>query len=319
MNPKKRRRDVRTVCHAKMEIGHKSGKWIVDKFSDEYNHPLTSPNKVMKHQSHRYYCKKLYKVLRTQKKNNVRKECVAIIKHFQEKARKGDDFYFNIQIDSDGCLRNVFRADERSRTSYLEFGNVMVFDVIYRTNKFKMSFSPFDGVNHHRQSVLFGGALLDDETETTFVWLVEQFLKCMHSKSLKTIINDKDIAICNAVKRVFSDAKHRFCVQHIKKHVIEHIQPFRMRYKDFADSYYQWMKSKSPKEFEEGWEILNRKYEIGEKGCFPSMYKDREYLVKCYLKNIFFVGMTTSGRSESIHLIFDGYVNSTTPLNEFVE
>uniref|UniRef100_A0A7N0ZQU8 FAR1 domain-containing protein n=1 Tax=Kalanchoe fedtschenkoi TaxID=63787 RepID=A0A7N0ZQU8_KALFE len=49
---KKRRRDARTGCLAKMEIGQKSGKWIVDKFTDEHNHPLTSPNKVMKHLSH---------------------------------------------------------------------------------------------------------------------------------------------------------------------------------------------------------------------------------------------------------------------------
>ena len=32
----------------------------------------------------------------------------------------------------------------------------------------------------------------------------------------------------------------------------------------------------------------------------------------------FFVGMTTSGRSESIHSFFDGFVNSNTMLNEFV-
>uniref|UniRef100_A0A7N0VLE0 SWIM-type domain-containing protein n=2 Tax=Kalanchoe fedtschenkoi TaxID=63787 RepID=A0A7N0VLE0_KALFE len=194
----------------------------------------------------------------------------------------------------------------------------MVFDVTYRTNKFKMPFSPFVGVNHHRQRVLFGGALLDDETEETFVWLFEQFLRCMHSKPPKAIITDQDMAIRNAVKSVFPDARHRFCAWHIKKHVLEHIQPFRIRYKDFVDAYYKWMKSKSPKEFEDGWKILNEKYEIGEKGWLPTMYRDRRYWVKCYLKDTFFAGMTTSGRSESIHSFFDGYVNAITPLNEFV-
>uniref|UniRef100_A0A7N0VE28 SWIM-type domain-containing protein n=1 Tax=Kalanchoe fedtschenkoi TaxID=63787 RepID=A0A7N0VE28_KALFE len=354
---KKRRRDARTGCQAKIEIGQKSGKWVVDKFSDEHNHPLTSPNKVLKHRSHCKYhksiegkkliydlhaagltpsqimkavntltgtlheditAKKCSEVLRTHKRNHVGKECLGIIKHFQEKSGRGDDFYFNVQIDNDGCLRNVFWADERSRTSYLKFGDVMVFDVTYRTNKFKMPFSPFVGVNHHRQSVLFGGALLDDETEETFVWLFEQFLKCMNFKPPQAIITDQDKAIRNAVKRVFPDARHRFCAWHIKKHVLEHIQPFRTRYKDFADTFYIWIKSKSPKEFEEGWKILNEKYKIGEKGWLPTMYKDRRYWVKCYLKNTFFAGMTTSGRSESIHSFFDGYVNATTPLNEFV-
>ncbi|GAV58879.1 hypothetical protein CFOL_v3_02412, partial [Cephalotus follicularis] len=31
-----------------------------------------------------------------------------------------------------------------------------------------------------------------------------------------------------------------------------------------------------------------------------------------YLRDIFFVGMTTSGRSDSIHSFFDGYVNAST-------
>ncbi|KAK2971069.1 hypothetical protein RJ640_022624 [Escallonia rubra] len=48
------------------------------------------------------------------------------------------------------------------------------------------------------------------------------------------------------------------------------------------------------------------------------MYKIRQHWVKVYLKDTFFAGMTTSGRSESIHSYFDGFVNSSTMLNEFV-
>nr|GFA00797.1 hypothetical protein [Tanacetum cinerariifolium] len=44
----------------------------------------------------------------------------------------------------------------------------------------------------------------------------------------------------------------------------------------------------------------------------------RKYWVWSFLKDGFFAGMTTSGRSESIHSFFDGFVNSNTMLNEFV-
>ncbi|GJX85341.1 FAR1-related sequence 5-like protein [Tanacetum coccineum] len=47
------------------------------------------------------------------------------------------------------------------------------------------------------------------------------------------------------------------------------------------------------------------------------MFKLRHHWVKAYLKDTFFAGMT-SGRSESIHSFFDGFVNAKTMLNEFV-
>ncbi|CAI9294313.1 unnamed protein product [Lactuca saligna] len=40
--------------------------------------------------------------------------------------------------------------------------------------------------------------------------------------------------------------------------------------------------------------------------------------VNAYFKDIFLAGMTTTGRSESINSFFDGFVNSSTMLNEFV-
>lgn len=56
------------------------------------------------------------------------------------------------------------------------------FDVTYKNSKFKMPFALFTGVNHHLQSSLFGGALLEDATTETFVWLFSQFRRCMFER-----------------------------------------------------------------------------------------------------------------------------------------
>ena len=40
----------------------------------------------------------------------------------------------------------------------------------------------FIGFDNHRKSVLFGVALLYDETASTFDWLFTTFLKCMSNK-----------------------------------------------------------------------------------------------------------------------------------------
>ncbi|KAK2995204.1 hypothetical protein RJ640_000509 [Escallonia rubra] len=63
----KRRRDLRTGCEAMMQVtlSKKFGVWVVDKFQDVHNHPLTTtPSKVIKHRSHsKYHCTNVCKSL----------------------------------------------------------------------------------------------------------------------------------------------------------------------------------------------------------------------------------------------------------------
>ncbi|KAJ0650296.1 putative transcription factor FAR family [Helianthus annuus] len=336
----------------------KDGKWSVDKFSDSHNHELTvTPTKVMKHRSHGKFhrsltCKailseldqsglkpcQIKKVVNTMKgpyENDVTskqcsdiladqrrqykgKEFYGLIKHFQDKLLKDQNLYFVVDLFDDGSPRNIFWADGRSRDSYIKFGDVVVFDVTYMTNKFKMPFAPFVGVNHHGQSILFGGALLENEKQDTFEWLFQNFLKCMFDKYPSAIITDQDKAICNAIKIVFPKTRHRYCSWHIKKHEIEHLRPLKVRYSDFEELHKQWVKSNTIEEFETRWEFLCGKYNFETGSWIPEMYNQRKYWAKAFLKDCFFVGMTSSRRSESIHSFFDGYVNSKTMLNEFV-
>ena len=73
-----------------------------------------------------------------------------------------------MKVDENNQVRSVFWADNRPRMTYMQFGDVIAFDVTYNTNNFKMPFVPFTGVNHHRESTLFGCALLVDEITSTF-------------------------------------------------------------------------------------------------------------------------------------------------------
>ncbi|XP_052627778.1 protein FAR1-RELATED SEQUENCE 5-like [Lactuca sativa] len=253
-------------------------------------------------------------VLSEQRKQYRGKEFYGLIKHFQDKALQ----YFSVDLCDDGCPKNIFWADGRSRDAYTKFSDVVVFDVTYMTNKFKMPFAPFVGVNHHGQSILFGGALLENEKEETFEWLFEQFLKCMFGKCPKAIITNQDKAMGNAIKKVFPNTRHRFCGWHIKKHEHEHIKPYVSRYCDFKESYTEWVNSDTVEEFESRWEVMRDKYRL-ENNCWISdMYDQRIHWAKAFLKDVFLAGMTTSGRSQSINSFFDGFVNSKTLLNEFV-
>ncbi|KAK1361274.1 hypothetical protein POM88_045748 [Heracleum sosnowskyi] len=98
--------------------------------------------------------------------------------------------------------------------------------------------------------------------------------------------------------------------------------------------YNKWAKqSRTIEKSEESWINLRDKYEpnFEEPLTEPrknmkkswkwvsNMYEKRRHWVKAYLKQTFFAGMKSSQRSESMHSYFDGYVNISTPLSEFVK
>ncbi|XP_076921248.1 protein FAR1-RELATED SEQUENCE 5-like [Bidens hawaiensis] len=344
-------------AYLRISIGN-DGKWLVDEFNDAHNHELTAtPTKVMKHRSHGKFhrsmaCKSLMlklgqsglrpcqikkvvntmknlgendvtskqcaDILNEQRKQYRGKEFYGLIKHFQDKLLEDPNLYFVVDLCDDGSPRNIFWADGRSRDSYIKFADVIVFDVTYMTNKFKMPFTPFVGVNHHRQSILFVGALLENEKQDTFEWLFQTFLKCMFDKHPLAIITDQDKAIGNAIKTIFPKTRHRFCSWHIKKQQIEHLGTLTARYSDIEEPHKRWVKSNTIEEFETNWKILCGKYQFDSSSWITEMYKERRYWAKAFLKDCFFAGMTSSGRSESIHSFFDGFVNSNTVLNEFL-
>ncbi|XP_020245275.1 protein FAR1-RELATED SEQUENCE 5-like [Asparagus officinalis] len=336
--------------------------WVVSKFVNEHtNHELTSPDKVKNHYSHRKLyrtkgCQSLIESLheeglppatisrvinvgsgnreeivtsqqcsdhiRKQRKNNMGNECILVIQKFIDKRTFDPDFYFAIELDTTGTMRSVFWADGRARASFLKFHDVIVFDVTYRTNKLALSFAPFTGVNHHRQSTLFGCALLADEEEDTFVWLFTEWVKCMNGVAPHAIITDQDKGICNVIQRVFPNTRHRYCKWHLGKHMVDHLLSLQQLHgEEFANYFNRWWHSKTIETCIQQWDELKEKFNIkeNEEGWLQTMYRNRTHWVPCYLKDTFFAGMTSSQRSESINAFFDTYVNSQTLLSDFVE
>ncbi|PWA73743.1 protein FAR1-RELATED SEQUENCE 5 [Artemisia annua] len=150
----KRRCNTWTGCKALMQVTLSSeSEWVVDKFSDEHNHPFDSPSKVIKQRSHSIFhrsneCKDVVTLLSKagmkpseitkivnafrageedqltrvqcssivteERKCNLGKECHGIIMHFKEKAEVDKDFYFAMDINEDGTLKEKYHIEDDS-------------------------------------------------------------------------------------------------------------------------------------------------------------------------------------------------------------
>ncbi|GAA0161017.1 hypothetical protein LIER_39149 [Lithospermum erythrorhizon] len=98
---------------------------------------------------------------------------------------------------------------------YSLFGDVISFDITYRTNNQYRPLDAFLGFDNHCKSVLLGGALLYNETAPIFDWLGTTFLKCMKNKKSPTIYTDQATALLKSIHNVFEGVFHDLCSWHM--------------------------------------------------------------------------------------------------------
>ena len=122
-----------------------------------------------------------------------------LLEYLQRMQSEDLNFSYAIQVDLDDLITNIFWADGRMKLDYEHFGDVVCFDTTYKKNKEGRPFALFVGVNHHKQTIIFGAALLYDETFETFMWLFDSFQKAMFGKKPQTILTDQDVATVKAL------------------------------------------------------------------------------------------------------------------------
>ncbi|CAL9022230.1 unnamed protein product [Prunus brigantina] len=201
------RGNVRENCKAKLTVVYDGFNFVVKTFIEEYTHPLATPSRVHLLRSHHgvsdtkiKLVKKFsnvniplyqqFELLETQAsghesvgfierdlRNFERDEREKIKGHdaemlyeyFKSEEDKDSDFFFKFEIDNNNRMTRCFWVDSVARKAYTHFGDMVVFDTTYNTNRYAMIFAPLVGVNHHGQTTIFGYGFLSNETFDSFV------------------------------------------------------------------------------------------------------------------------------------------------------
>lgn len=83
-------------------------------------------------------------------------EARSVLKYFVDKTLENPLFFSSIQLDNEEMITNILRADVKIIIDYGHFGDVVSFDTTYKTNNASRPFAVFVGLNHHRETVVFG-------------------------------------------------------------------------------------------------------------------------------------------------------------------
>ncbi|KAL5820946.1 hypothetical protein ACOSQ3_022828 [Xanthoceras sorbifolium] len=356
---KRPRAQTRVGCKALMVVKIQDpGRWVVSSFVKEHNHELVPPDKVHCLRSHRHVsgsAKSLIDTLqgagigpsgimsalikeyggisnvgfterdcrnymRSSRQRTLGGDTQLLLDYLRSKQSQDPAFFYAVQGDEDHCLNNIFWADPKARTNYSYFGDTVTFDTTYRSNRYRLPFAPFTGVNNHGQPVLFGCALLINESEASFVWLFNTWLVAMSGRPPVSITTDHDRVIRLAVTQVFPETRHRFCKWHIFKECQEKLSSVLLNHPNLEAELHKCVNlTESIEEFESCWLSLIDRYDLREHEWLQAIYADRRQWVPVYLRDAFFAEMSITQRSDSINSYFDGYVNASTTLQLFVK
>ncbi|KAF1882287.1 hypothetical protein Lal_00038933 [Lupinus albus] len=229
------------------------------------------------------------------------------------------NFFYLMDFNKEGHLRNAFWVDARSRAACGYFGDVIFFDNTYLSNKYEVPLVAFVGINHHGQSVLLGCGLLASETTESYIWLFKTWVTCMSGCSPQTVITDRCKALQSAIVEVFPRSQHCFSLSLIMKKVPEKLgglPNYDAIRKALSKAVYETLKVI---EFEAAWGFMIQHFGVIDHEWLCSLYEDRVRWAPVYLKDRFFAGMSAACPGESLSPFFYRYVHKQTPLKEFLD
>lgn len=339
------RPSMRTDCKAKINIVvANDGSLVISKLRLDHNHPLTPGiaqhvkcKKDIENHTHvrlrprlmRDLSKNLIKVKPPIDDHHIPTTCTlklhlgdsqAIQDYFIRMQENNENFFYIMDLKEDGCLRNVFWADSRSREACKTFGDIIMFDTTFLTNNYDVPFVAFFGIDHHGQSILLGSALLSSQHTQTYIWLFKSWLRCMSAAaSPQAIFTERDQSIREAVSSVFPEARHRLCLWHIINGIHQQLEGLNKSQEINMAIHSVIHDSLTPDDFEQSWVKIIHNHNLVNNEWFESLFADRQQWAPVFVKEHFWAGISITQCCENMNAFFDGFVHSKTSLKWFLE
>jgi MULE transposase domain/FAR1 DNA-binding domain len=129
-----------------------------------------------------------------------------------------------INADSDR-LCGIFWMTSNQILLWSRYSDVILHDNTSRTNKYNYPLSLFILVDNNGKSRLGAQAFLNDETQESYEWVLQQTLDATGLKP-RVILTDMDPAMISACQNIYKDTYHVHCIWHMSQNI-----PKRLKHK----------------------------------------------------------------------------------------
>ncbi|KAF5756200.1 putative Zinc finger, SWIM-type, MULE transposase domain, FHY3/FAR1 family [Helianthus annuus] len=235
-----------------------------------------------------------------------------LVDYLRRKQAENPSFFY---LQSNG---NMFWADSTFRINYNYFGDTVRLDTSYKAHHYMLPLVSITGLNHHAQPVLFGCALLNYESDSAYVWLLQNWLHAMSGNYPVSITTEPDHRIQMAVAQVLPQTHHRFCRWSIFRETHEKLAQtcHPTFHEDFRKCIHE---TETVDEFESCWQALVARFTLADNEWLQSIYSARHQWVPVYMQETFFGELYPTEETSSRNTFFEGYVNATTSMQSLVK
>lgn len=349
---KRPRKETRIGCLAQLIIARQpDGKYRVTHFEEKHNHELVAAcrvrmlrsqkrlavargiegdvadgseiicNPAREQESYCYDPIDYNSILPTKRTGEMREgDADGMLQYFQSKQIKNPSFVYAVQLDCEDQIANIFWADTKMVVDYSDFGDVVCFDTTYRLNQDCRPFTPFIGVNHHKQMVIFGAALMYDETVESFKWLFRTFIDAMSGKKPGTILTDIDAVVVEAIDSILPATNHRLCVWHVYQNSLKHLSHIFVGSSSFVNDFSSCILDyEEDEDFVSAWKVMLNTYGLWENEWLHTIFEGREEWAIPYNRHNFCADMKSTQLSEKFPTNLLKYLRSDLNVVQFLK
>ncbi|KAL5575837.1 hypothetical protein UlMin_017536 [Ulmus minor] len=254
--------------------------------------------------------------LLTEKRENDTMELLEACKTMKE---ADEAFIYDFSVDENDKVENVAWSYADSVHGYSMFGDVVYFDISYRSITYGMLFGAWLGIDNHGRTIFFGCVLLQDETARSFSWALQTFVRFMGGRCPQTILTDLDPGLRDAMCALPS-IKHVVPVWNIVSKVSSWFShPLGSRYAEFKSELDAIFRLENTEEFELHWSQVAAMFELSTDKHISLLYSFRASWAPSYTRGYYLARMATAGYSKSVDAFLKGIFSSQTCLRSFFE
>ncbi|KAL3850955.1 hypothetical protein ACJIZ3_012837 [Penstemon smallii] len=238
------------------------------------------------------------------------------------RANKEADPYFlyDVTVDENDKVENIAWSFGDSVHAYDMFGDVVYFDSTYRSMTYGMIFGAWFGIDNNGKILLFGCALLQDETSRSFAWALQAFLRFMKGRYPQTIITDIDPNLREAIRSESPNTKHVNSLYSILSRISSWFSlPLGPRFPEFKYEFEELCHLESIDEFDFRWNHMVTQFGLNADKHIDLLFTLRVCWALPYTKGCFLAQMDSSSYWKSVDIFFQGLFHAQTCLRGFFE
>ncbi|XP_052172209.1 protein FAR1-RELATED SEQUENCE 5-like [Diospyros lotus] len=217
------------------------------------------------------------------------------------------------------CITDLFWAHPISIDLLKIFPHVLIIDCTYKTNRYRYPLLEIVGVTSTELTFPVAFVFMNHEYEDNYTWAMERLKNVMGSNTFPgVIVTDRELALMNAIHKVFLSTTTLLCRWHISKNVLAKCKKIFDRNETWEKFMLQWnllVFASTEIEYQSLLCDLMVEYHAYEEALdyvrkiWLNDYKEK--FIATWTNKVLYFGNVTTNRAESAHAKLKRYLGSS--------